>query len=155
MLTIIKFPGTSVTQDVAGDGNIFVGNGSINIGRVDMRRTRERSSAPVLPGTVATEPYKVGYLKYLAKRFNDFKEWEVGREAMNIARIYKAYERELKFSIANTPLDLIAEAAAYLQGRIRNSKLGRIKAREGNRLFDTFEALVVRHCDSDSATGTT
>lgn len=142
--TIIKFPGTHVEQNVSGDGNIVVGTGSVHVGKIDMRRATKRSSQPVIPGTVATEPYKVGYLKYLAKRFNEFKDWEVGRDAMNFARIYKDYERAMKFSIANTPLELFQDAVEYFQRRIRNSKLGRMKAREGNRLFETFEEFLSR-----------
>lgn len=133
--TILKFP----VQHVSGDGNIVVGNGNIHIGNVDMRNTVRKGKSPVLPGTLATDPYKVGYVQYLADRFNEFKEWEVGKSAMNYALIRVNYKQEMKFTIAHTPLDRFDEAVTYLQRRIRNTKLGRMKAAEGNPLFQSFE----------------
>ena len=141
--TIIKFPGPRVTQNVTGNGNI-VASGPTFIENVDMRRTTKRARTPVLPGTVATDAYKVGYLQYLARRFNEFKAWEAGKEAMNYAFIHVSYKREMKFSIAHTPLDRFEEAVAYLHARIRNTKLGRAKSRKGNRLFEPFEEFIAR-----------
>lgn len=54
--TIIKFP----VQHVTGDHNFVVGNGNIHIGNVDMRNTARKGKAPVIPGTLATDPYKIG-----------------------------------------------------------------------------------------------
>lgn len=140
---IIKFPRT-IKQDVSGDGNFVVGEGSIHIGTVDMRSTAKRRRTSVLPGTVATDPYKVGYLQYLADRFNEFKEWEVGKNAMKYALIRIAYKREMKFPIAHTPLDQFERAVVFLQRRIHGTKLGRIKKAEGNRLFETFDQFCAR-----------
>ncbi len=139
--TIIRFPGNHVTQRVQGDGNIVAG-GDVAITNVDMRRAWKRSRSPVLPGTVATDPHKIGYLKYLAERFNEFKRWETGKTAVKYALIHVAYRRAMKYSIANTPLDHFAEAVTFLQQRIRNTMLGRIKAKDGNRLFEIFEEFV-------------
>lgn len=141
--TIIKYPG-AIVQRVAGDQNFVVGNGNIHIGNVDMRTSTKKRRTPVLPGTLATDPYKVGYVHYLADRFNEFKEWEVGKKAIKYAMIRVAYKREMKFTIAHTPLDRFEDAVAFLQRRIRNSKLGRIKAGEGNRLFETFEEFATK-----------
>lgn len=140
---IIPFPGMEVSQNVKGDGNI-VATGNVSIGTVDMRRTTKRSGSPVLPGTVATDPYKVGYLKYLARRYNEFKEADVGKSAMKYPLVYKRYEAEMKFSIANTPLDRFDEGVAYLQRRIRNTKLGRNLTKQGNPMFESFEEFVAR-----------
>ena len=143
--TIIKFPGAHVAQQVSGDGNVVVGSGSVHIDKVDMRRTAKRSRTPVLPGSVATDPYRYGYLQYLAKRFNEFKEWETGKAAMKYALIHQAYRREMKFSIGHTPLDRFEEAAAFLHRRIRSTMLGKTKAAEGNRLFESFEEFTNAH----------
>lgn len=138
---IIPFPGMKVSQNVEGNGNI-VAAGNVSISTVDMRRTTRRSKSPVLPGTVATDPYKIGYLKYLARRYNEFKESNVGKPAMKYSLVYKRYEAEMKFSIANTPLDRFDEGVAYLQRRIRNTKLGRNLAKQGNPMFESFEAFL-------------
>ncbi len=135
---IFPFPGMEVTQKVDGNGNI-VAAGNLSIGKVDMGRTTKRSKSPVLPGTVATDTYKVLYLKYLARRYNEFKEWDVGKSAMNYPLIYRRYRDEMKFGIADTPLDRFDGAVAYLQRRIRNTKLGRNLAKKGNPLYESFE----------------
>jgi hypothetical protein len=140
---IIRFPGMAVSQNVEGDGNI-VAAGHVSIGTVDMRRTTKGSKLPVLPGTVATDPYKVGYLKYLARCYNEFKEANVGKSAMKYPLVYKRYEADMKFSIANTPLDRFDEGVAYLQRRIRNTKLGRSLAKKGNPMFESFEDFLTR-----------
>lgn len=137
----IKFP-RAIEQEVFGNGNFVVGKGSIHVENVDMRSTTRRRRSPVIPGTVATDPYKVGYLEYLVGRFNQFKESEVGKPAMKYALIRIAYKREIKFNVAHTPLERFDEAVAYLQGRIRNTMIGRAKAAEGNRLFESFAEFV-------------
>ena len=60
---------------------------------------------------------------------------------MNYVLIHTSYRRELGFAVKTTPLSRFDDAAAYLQGRIRNTKLGRVLAKRGNRLFDTFAAF--------------
>lgn len=134
---ILKFPGPNVTQNVAGNGNIVAGRDV----RIDMRRTSKRSSPQVIPGTVATEPFKIGYL---TRRYNEFRAWHAGKGNMKYCLINNAYQREMKFSIPATPLTLFDEAVGFLQGRIRNTKIGRIKGRQGNPLFEEFEEYVAR-----------
>ena len=137
---ILKFPGPNVTQNVTGNGNIVAARDV----KIDMRRTSKHSPTRVIPGTVATEPFRIGYLQYLARRFNEFRAWHAGKKNMKCGFIHGAYRRAIKFSIATTPLDLFDEAVGFLQERIRNTKLGRIEARRGNRLFEEFEEYVAR-----------
>lgn len=98
---------------------------------------KRRPPVPRIAGTVSDDPFKVGYLQYLAHRYNAFKAWEVGKATMNYTIIHSAYRREIGFAVKTTPLTLFDAAAAYLQGRVANTKLGRILAKRGNRLFET------------------
>jgi len=79
-----------------------------------------------------------GYLRYLAKRYQLFKEWDCRRsgERMRYPLIYKAYERETGYPMPNTPKDMFGRAAEFLQCRIQNTRLGR--NRRGQKLFRTF-----------------
>jgi hypothetical protein len=56
----------------------------------------------------------IGYLRYLADRYNEFKRWECEQRGQKMAHgfIYTAYKRELKYDLRNTPVDRF-EAVAY------------------------------------------
>lgn len=92
-----------------------------------------------VPGVVATDPVKHGYLKYLVKIYIDFKRWDVGKsgQQMTYPLIYNAYRREMKYSISETPLEKFGQACEYLQMRIQKTRIGRTK--NNQKLFDTFE----------------
>ncbi len=134
---IIKFPGLPrVNQQVAGNGNIVAG-GNIAI-RVSGRK--KRALTPRIEGTVCDDPRKVGYLQYLAKRYNQFREWGLhGAEPMKHGFIHTAYQRDMKYAIKTTPLELFDAGAAFLQTRIANTKLGRILNKRGYPLFSRFD----------------
>ena len=134
---IIKFPGLpSVNQHVVGDGNI-VAAGNVAI-RISGRE--KRALAPRIAGTVCDDPRKVGYLQYLAKRYNQFREWGLhGSEPMKHGFIHSAYHRDMKYAIKTTPLELFDAGATFLQNRIANTKLGRILNNRGNPLFSRFD----------------
>ncbi|MBZ5706553.1 MAG: restriction endonuclease [Acidobacteriia bacterium] len=107
-------------------------------------RGRSARTRVVVSGVVANEPTKLGYLKYLARRYNEFKEWDVGKAQMRYPLIYTAYRREIKYSLSETPFERFTDACQFFQRRIENTKLGRIKGAQGERLFDTFEEFAAR-----------
>lgn len=90
-------------------------------------------------GTVCDDPRKVGYLQYLAKRYNQFKEWDVGKAAMHYGLIHTAYQRHMKYAVRTTPMDQFEKGAAWLQQRILGTKLGRILAARGQPVFSAFD----------------
>jgi len=124
-----------MTQNVVGDNNAVAGR-DINI-RVSGRS--RRSSLPRPVGTVCDDPRRVGYLQYLAKRYNQLREWDVGNGAMNYAFIHAAYRREMKYAVRTTPLDLFEKGAGWLQRRVLNTKLGRMMAARGRGVFSAFD----------------
>jgi hypothetical protein len=132
---ILKFPGATASQQVVGDNNMVAGR-DLN---VTIRGRSKRKAPVILPGTVGTDPRRAGYLKYLAKRYNQFKEWEAGRGGMKHAVIYVVYQREMKYGIDATPLPLFDTAVDWLQNRILKTKLGRILHARGRRSFSEFE----------------
>lgn len=135
-LRVAKPPASAqIAQSVVGDNNAVAGR-DVNI-RLTGRSRRSALPRPV--GTVCDDPRKVGYLQYLTKRYNQFKEWEVGKAGMRYGFIHKAYEREIKYAIRTTPLACFEIAAAWLQRRILGTKLGRILNASGQRVFSSFE----------------
>ncbi len=141
---IIKFPKPNSSKDnisVVGNGNVTAG-GDIHV-NIKMAKGKNSSRSIIIPGTVAEDARKHGYLTYLVKRYNKFKEWECKGDnlKMNYAFIRAAYEREMKYNIKDTPQDMFDRAVEYLQKRINNTKLGRIKKNRGQELFFRFETF--------------
>ena len=106
-------------------------------------RTRRQRPRVYISGVLANEPKKLGYLKHLARIYLRFKEWEVGKSGMNYARIYVAYEREMKCGLIETPIERFEEASHWFQDRIGRTKLGQINRKKGQRLFETFDEYLV------------
>lgn len=121
---------------------LVVGNNNAVAGRdlhIHVPRRSRRSVLPRPVGTVCDDPRKVGYLQYLAKRYNDFKKHDPGQDGMRHGFIHAAYAREMKFAIRTTPLEHFETGAAWLQRRILGTKYGRILSARGNKVFSTFE----------------
>jgi len=123
-------------RDVNIDGNVVIKYG----------RSRRPVNRASVPGTVAQDKCKVGYLKYLGHRFNQFKEWEtrIHNRKMNYALIWVQYRRELKFKIEQTPLELFPRGVAFLTRRIDKTMLWRIRrsrADKNYRELSEFESL--------------
>jgi hypothetical protein len=130
---------------VVGDGNVTSArdihiSGDLNI---KIPKAKKPSRPIIIPGTVAENSRIYGYLNYIVRRYNEFKEWEckINNQKMNYALIHVAYKREMKYNIKDTPIDMFDRAVEYLQKRISNTKLGRIRKKSGQKLFSGFETF--------------
>jgi 5-methylcytosine-specific restriction endonuclease McrA len=128
----------AVQQQVTGNRNIVAGR-DVTIVR---QSRRERTEVTPPDDAVGSDVHLVGYLKYLAKRYNQLRSGEVvDGKPFSPAFIYVAFQREFRFSVALLPISRFADAVAWLHGRIRNTRVGRIKSRTGNPLFCTYGAF--------------
>lgn len=126
-----------------GQGNIVAGRDIHVRGGVHVKvskGTRKISTSVVIPGTVSEDPRRLGYLEYLIRRYKEFKKWDCDStgQPMNYAMVRVAYEREIKYRVKETPLELFEAAVRFLQRRIANTKLGRIKLKQGGRIYSDF-----------------
>jgi len=145
---IIPFPQKKKGKDhvmVTGDGNVTAG-GDIHIGGdVNIKFPKKgKSSGPVvIPGTVGADPRKRGYLKHLIDRYNEFKKWECEKKGspFKYQLIYVSYKRKIKYNWSHTPLVHFDAGVGYLQKRIENTMLGRIRKKEGEKLYSSFETF--------------
>lgn len=97
------------------------------------------------PDSVAADLEMSGYIKYLIERYQKFQHADqdkAGRGKYVI--IYNAIKREFGRAWGDVSRDDFGRLAEYLQGRIRNSKMGRILGARGNRLFSTFAEWKVK-----------
>ncbi len=124
--------------------NIAAGEGS----QVTVKSGRPPKVVVSVAGTVSQEAKKFGYLEYLIRQYNRFKEWQVGKPQMKYAFIRKAYEREIGYGLKFTPLDKFEAACRFLQRRIENTKLGRQNRAKGQRLYSSFDEFCMKGEDA-------
>ncbi|MCP4593238.1 MAG: HNH endonuclease [bacterium] len=134
---IYKFPGAeTMNQHVVGNGNVVAGRDVT----IRVQASSKHRAMPRPAGTVCDDPRKVGYLQYLADRYNQFRKCDLQNgEKMRGGFIHGAYKRHMKYAIRTTPMEHFEEGAVFLQGRILRTKLGRILNARGQRVFSSFD----------------
>ncbi len=121
--------------------------GSVVAGRDIVYKTARKKLPPRAPlaDSLATDPIKFRYCKYLVGRYHEFKEWGVGKEQMQYAVIYAGIKREFGATLSDVPLHRFDELTDYLKRRILKTKTGRINNARGQALFDDFAEFFRRH----------
>jgi hypothetical protein len=93
------------------------------------------------PGCIGYNSLKANYVSYLINRYHDLKKWEVGGNAMNYAIFPSSLKKKFKIgatrTIFNIPEGQFEILAAYIQNRIRGTKLARTKPQQ--RYFVSFD----------------
>jgi hypothetical protein len=142
---VLKFPTQQTASvNVNGDGNVVAGgdvNYVVNMPRSKRGKGRSAIQPQIIHGTVLEDPRMVGYLNYLVRRYEKFKKWDCDQrgQRMGWGVIRKAYTREMKYELIHTPKPLFEAGARYLQQRIENTRLGKMK--QGQRLYSPFESF--------------
>jgi hypothetical protein len=139
---VLKFPMQQpMPVNINGDGNVVAG-GDVNY-VVNMpkgkRGKRAATRPPIIPGTVSEDPRMAGYLNYLIRRYEKFKEWDCDQsgQRMGWGVIRNTYKRDMKYELIHTPKPFFQSGARYLQDRIENTRLGKMK--RGQKLYDSFQ----------------
>ncbi|RPI63463.1 MAG: hypothetical protein EHM48_02425 [Planctomycetaceae bacterium] len=141
--TVLKFPVQQTTpMTVNGDGNIVAArdvNLTVNISKPKRGKGRSATRPPIIPGTVSEDPRMVGYLNYLVRRYEKFKNWECERNGqdMGYGVIRNSYKRDMKYELIHTPKTLFDAGMRYLQKRIENTQLGKMKRTQ--KLYSVFQ----------------
>lgn len=133
-------PALAIVQH--GDHSIAAGR---DVTIVNKNTSKRAPPEPPRPGSVATSLDHRNYLEYLVKRYNEFIRWDRGPHADRGSYIVirKAFEREFGCPIRHLPLSRFEEAAAFLQGRILRTKVGRIQNSRGQRVFSKWDVWQV------------
>lgn len=91
------------------------------------------------PGCIGYDSLKANYVSYLIERYQKLASWR--REGFSYAVFPTQLKRRFKIgsqrTIYNLPLDRFDELVTYIQERILNTQLGRMKGGY-QKLFDTF-----------------
>ncbi|MBU3011810.1 hypothetical protein KO506_10375 [Polaribacter vadi] len=119
-------------------GNAVVGNNNT----VNLKNTKKTVKQKYPEGCIGFESVKSNYIGHLIERYNKYKEYEVGKG--NVKYWIFGGQLKKKFKIAptrtiyNLPSSRFDELKLYIQNRIRETKLGKIKG-STHKHYSTFE----------------
>jgi hypothetical protein len=127
---VINF-NSKIDNAVVGDNN-----------KISIRQTKKVVKEKYPLGCIGADTVKANYIGHLIKRYNEYKEYEVGKG--NVA--YGVFGSHLKkqFKIAptrtiyNLPIDRFDELMYYIQSRIEATKLAKQKGRN-HKNYSTFD----------------
>ncbi|MDR6546545.1 hypothetical protein J2810_002604 [Chryseobacterium rhizosphaerae] len=119
-------------------GNAIIGDNN----KVTIKKPAKMPKAKYPEGCIGYDTTKANYIGHLIKRYNEYKEYEIGKDGMNYGAFGAVLKREFKIAptrtIYNVPIERFEELSFYIQGRIDKTKLARVKGRE-HKNYSTFE----------------
>lgn len=96
------------------------------------------------PGCIGYETLKANYIGHLIKRYNEYKEYELGG-ALNYATFNGHLKKQFKIpptrTIYNLPTEQFETLVSYIQDRIDKTKLARVKGKS-HKNYSSFEDYV-------------
>ena len=118
-----------VEVGIIGDNNINIVN----------KQTVKKRIIKYPPDCIGGDSVKANYIAYLIKRYNEFARWK--RQDFKYSVLNTHLKKRFKIgpqrTVYNIPITKFDELVEYIQQRISNTQLGRIK-QKSQRLFDTF-----------------
>lgn len=122
---------SKVENAVVGDNNKITFN------------VRKQAKNKYPEGSIGFDNHKANYVGYLIGRYQEYKEYEVGRENMNYAVFPSGIKKHFKIgktrTVYNIPETRFEEVVEYVQGRIDQTKLARIK--KSKLQFKNYESF--------------
>lgn len=117
-------------------GNTVVGNNN----HVAIKQIRKTVKQKYPEGCIGFDSVKANYISHLIGRYNDYKEYEVGKGNVNYAVFSAHLKKQYKIgptrTILNLPIEKFEELAAYIQKRIDGTMLA--KTKRGSKNYSTF-----------------
>ena len=137
-------PQTTAPKVLMKDVKIGVVGSNNNI----TTKTIKKQVVKYPPDCIGSDSTKANYISYLIKRYNEFARWmrdDFRYQAFN-AHLKKQFNVGPQRTVYNIPLTRFEELVDYIQYRIANTRLGRIK-KNSQRLFQSF----AEYCAEQSA----
>lgn len=105
-------------------------------------KTSKRRAPTILPtqGAIGHNLAKRNYTLHLIERYNDFQKWDSSKLGKGkFIVIHRAIKNEFGAKWDLVPEVQFPRLVSFLQRRILNSKLGRIKNSRGEKCFSTWD----------------
>lgn len=122
-------------------GNAIVGDNN----KITINQTKKKVVQKYPEGCIGFDTIKANYIGHLINRYNEYKEYEVGKGQVK----YPVFAGHLKkhFKIAptrtlyNLHVDKFDELVSYIKSRIDGTKLAKVKGKE-HKNYSTYEEFV-------------
>ena len=139
---------TQLSIQAADNAQVMVASpGGIQAHQVVIKTTRRRSPSIVpAQGAIGHNLAKRNYTLHLIERYNDFQKWDATKLGKGkYIVIHRAIKKSFGAKWDLVPETQFPQLAAFLQARILNSKLGRIKNSRGEKCFSTWDEWLQEH----------
>jgi hypothetical protein len=114
--------------------------GSIQANQVIIKTTKKKAlQALPTEGAIGHNLSMRNYTLHLIERYNDFQKWDKSKSDGKYTALYRAIKKEFGAKWDFVPQQQFTALIDYIQKRILNSKLGRIKNSRGQKCFSTWE----------------
>lgn len=95
-------------------------------------------------GCIGADNNKANYIGFLISRYNEYKEWEVGKEQMKYglfpSKLKKHYRIGTSRTIYNMPIERFDELVQHIQSRIDGTVLAKVNRSKGIfKNYPTFQ----------------
>jgi len=132
---VTTFNGT-VHTPILGDNNT-----------ISIKNVRKATKQKYPEGSLGYDTIKANYISHLIGRYNEYKEYEVGKGKLSYgvfpSHLKKQYKIGPTRTLYNLPVEKFEELAVYIQSRINATKLAKIKgkAHKNYSSFEEYEAI--------------
>ena len=118
-------------------GNAIIGDNN----KISINQPKKTLKQKYPEGCIGFDTVKANYIGHLIKRYNEYKEAEVGKANMNYAAFAAHLKKQYKIgptrTLYNLPVEKFEELVIYIQSRIDKTTLAKIKGR-GHKNYSTF-----------------
>lgn len=118
--------------------NAFVGDNN----NISIKQSNKKTIQKYPLGCIGFDTIKANYIAHLIKRYNEYKEYEVGKSGMSYGLFGRQLKNKYKIAptrtIYNVPIEKFEELFYLIQSKIDNTKLARVKGKN-HKNYSTFE----------------
>lgn len=113
--------------------------------QISIKQSKKTVKQKYPEGCIGFDTIKANYVSHLIKRYNEYKEYEVGKGQVNYstfsAHLKKTYKIGPTRTLYNLPIEKFEELVSYIQSRIEKTKLAKIKGK-GHKNYSTYEEYI-------------
>ena len=121
--------------------NAVVGNNN----KIIIKQQEKTIKQKYPEGCIGFDNIKANYIGYLIKRYNEYKENEIGKNNMNYAifsaQLKKKYKIGTTRTIYNLPIEKFEGLVGYIQMRIDKTTFSKMLGK-GHKNYSTFEEYI-------------
>ncbi|MHB8871869.1 MAG: HNH endonuclease [Candidatus Doudnabacteria bacterium] len=134
-----SLPSTQINTFNAPINKSIIGNNN----KITIKNIRKPQKQKYPEGCIGFDILKANYVSHLITRYHEYQEYQLGKGKMNYAIFPSKLKSEFKVgksrTIYHVPIERFDELSRYIQKRIDETMLGRIRKSRNQKNYSTFE----------------